>query len=944
MGTLADELKTYYGLADRIANGEEVPDDELSHYGTKRHSGRYPWGSGEDPYQHSIDFLGRVKEMRQKGMKDTEIAEQLGLNSTELRTEIGLCNEERKLHQIKAANDMRADKKSTSEIARYFGVNESTVRGWFDQQERSRIGRAKETAEQIKKIVDEKGMVDISSGDVELGISKERLRQAVYLLESEGYNVYKGGIPQVTNPGQQTTQKVLCKPGVEHKEIYNYDKVGTLQEYHLEDGGTKLRKLEYPASMDSKRLMIRYAEDGGLENDGLIQIRPGVKDLSLDGSRYSQVRILVDGSHYLKGMCVYGDPKDFPDGTDVIFNTNKTKDKAKMDVLKKISLDDPNNPFGATIKPNGQNHYIDDDGKEKLGLINKKSEEGDWSDWSNSLPSQFLSKQNESLVKRQLKQALDDRKAELDEINAITNPTVRKHYLDSFADDCDSAAADLKAAALPGQKYHVIIPANTLKDNEVYAPNYENGTQLALIRYPHGGTFEIPIVTVNNKNKQCINMLGSDVGDALCINKTNADRLSGADFDGDTVMAIPTNGSNGIKIKNSDPLPGLVGFDAKERYHEHPGMTYMTKKQTGRQMGEISNLIADMTLQGASRPELERAVRHSMVVIDAAKHKLDYKQSEIDNDIASLKKKYQRHVNPETGEVRYGGASSLITRAKSPDRIAKRQGQGHVNVKGTAWYDPTKPEGALVYTTAKDAYYTKKKVNKRTGEVTEVPATRTISVNKMDNVTDARALLSEHPGKIELLYAGYANTLKSMANNARLQSYGTPGLKYSAQAAKEYAPEVFSLTSKLNTALKNAPKERQALRIANLEVNAVKATTDDKDAIRKASQRAIVNARATVGSASRKERNINITPREWEAISKGAVSNNVLTKIIANSDPDILRSYATPKTYTEITPAKKAKMFAMKNSGYHYTLAEIAKACGVSVSTVEQQLNPKADN
>lgn len=943
MGTLAEELKTYYGLADRIANGEEIPDDELSHYGTKRHSGRYPWGSGEDPYQHSIDFLGRVKEMRQKGMKDTEIAAELGLNSTELRTEIGLCNEERKLHQIKAANDMRADKKSTSEIARRFGVNESTVRGWFDQQERSRIGLAKETAEGIKKIVDEKGMVDISSADVELGISKERLRQAVYLLESEGYNVYKGGIPQVTNPGQQTTQKVLCKPGVEHKEIYNYDKVGTLYDYHSEDGGKTFRKLEYPASMDSKRLMIRYAEDGGLDNDGLIQVRPGVKDLSLDGSRYSQVRILVDGTHYIKGMCVYGDPKDFPEGTDVIFNTNKTKDKSKMEVLKKIQEDDPMNPFGATIKANGQNHYIDDDGKEKLGLINKKSDEGDWSDWSNSLPSQFLSKQNESLVKRQLKQALEDKKAELDEINAITNPTVRKHYLDSFADDCDSAAADLKAAALPGQKYHVIIPANTLKDNEVYAPNYENGTQLALIRYPHGGTFEIPIVTVNNKNRQCLNMLGSDIGDALCINKTNADRLSGADFDGDTVMAIPTNGPNGIRIKNSDPLPGLVGFDHKEKYHERPGMTYMTKKQTGRQMGEISNLIADMTLQGASRQELERAVKHSMVVIDAAKHKLDYKQSEIDNDIASLKKKYQCHIDPETGKVKYGGASSLITKAKSPDRVLKRQGQAHVNVKGTAWYDPTKPEGSLVYTTAKDAHYTKKKVNKRTGEVTEEDATRTISVNKMDNVNDARQLLSAHPGKIELAYADYANTLKSMANAARLQSYATPGLKYSAQAAKDYAQEVLTLTSKLNTALKNAPKERQALRMANLEVDAVKARTNDKDAIRKASQRAIVNARAAVGSASRKERNIIITPKEWEAISKGAVSNNVLTKIIANSDPDTLREYATPRTYKEITPAKKAKMLAMKNSGYHYTLSEIAKACGVSVSTVERQLNPKDD-
>ena len=26
--------------------------DELMHYGTPRHSGRYPWGSGDRPHQH----------------------------------------------------------------------------------------------------------------------------------------------------------------------------------------------------------------------------------------------------------------------------------------------------------------------------------------------------------------------------------------------------------------------------------------------------------------------------------------------------------------------------------------------------------------------------------------------------------------------------------------------------------------------------------------------------------------------------------------------------------------------------------------------------------------------------------------------------------------------------------------------------------------------------
>ena len=191
--------------------------------------------------------------------------------------------------------------------------------------------------------------------------------------------------------------------------------------------------------------------------------------------------------------------------------------------------------------------------------------------------------------KKQLKLAIADKEAEYDEICSLTNPTVKKTLLQSFADDCDSAAVHLKAAALPGQKYHVIIPVNSLKDNEIYAPNYENGTQLALIRYPHGGTFEIPICTVNNKHAAARKLLGTDIVDAVGINSKVAERLSGADFDGDTVMCIPTNDKAGkVKITSTQALKGLEGFDPKEKYKIPDGDTTTRRmKNTGTQMGSI---------------------------------------------------------------------------------------------------------------------------------------------------------------------------------------------------------------------------------------------------------------------------------------------------------------------------------------------------------------------
>ena len=953
MNRVVEEMKAI--LEDR--------ENYLEHYGIKRRSGRYPWGSGEDPYQHGQDFLGRVDELRKQGFTytdengkkwagDTAIAKSLGLSTTQFRTEIGIARDERRMLQAARAKSLKEDGLGATEIGRQMGINESTVRSLLNEKSDAKMKEAKNTADFIKKQIDERGMIDVGAGtEIELNISKERLNQALYLLEREGYPVYSGGIPQPTNPGQQTTQKVICPPGTPHKDIYNYDQVHSLKEYISRDGGdTYEKKFTYPSSMDSKRLQIRYAEDGGIDKDGIVELRRGVDDLSLGESRYSQVRILVDGTHYIKGMAVYSD--NMPDGVDVIFNTNKTKDKSKMEVLKEIKKD-PDNPFGSTIKDadqGGQYWYIDKKtGEKKLGLINKRADEGDWNDWKDALPSQFLAKQPRPMAKKQLDLAKINKLAEYDEICNLTNPTIKKHLLQKFADECDAAAVHLQAAALPGQKHHVIIPINTLKDNEVYAPNYDNGTKLALIRYPHGGTFEIPILTVNNKNKLGNDIIGNTSSDAIGITKNVADRLSGADFDGDTVMCIPTHDPAGkVKIKSTPPLKGLEGFDPKLEYPARPGMKYMKDPVTGKdstqmQMGVISNLITDMTLGGASQDELARAVRHSMVVIDAGKHKLDYKQSEIDNDIDSLKKKYQRTVLPD-GNIKEGGASTIISRAKGQATVYKRQGTPKINIKGEDWYDPNKPEGSLIYKNADDLYYTVKKTNKRTGESYEITKARTQKSTNMMETDDAYTLLSDprHPNPMEVVYADYANSMKALANRARLEMISTGKIEYDKNAKEIYKNEVKSLEDKLDNALLNKPKEREAIRLTNAEVGKkIKVAEESgeklsKKDIKKLNQQALTKYRQEVGGVSRRERNIDITDKEWEAIQAGAISENKLKKILDNTDIDKLRERATPKATVNLSTAKINQIKSMANS--NYTTKEIADKLGVSPSTVTKYL------
>lgn len=892
-----------------------IEEDILMHYGVKRRSGRYPWGSGDNPYQHGGDFLARVEELQRLGKTEKQIADELHLSTTDLRMQVRVAKHERRALQADRARSLREDGKTLDEIASILGyANDSSVRALLNENTAANKNKAQATAEILKKELAEKGAIDVGTGvERQLGVSTGVLQEALFILETEGYNRYGVGVPQVNDPKKRTITPVISVPEIDQREVYqNLDLVKSVGDYHSTDGGESWDKREYPASIDSSRVKILYGDEGGALKDGVIEIRRGVADLDLGDSHYAQVRILVDGTHYLKGMAMYSD--DMPDGADIVFNTNKHTGTPKMDVLKKIQ-DDPDNPFGALIKANGQSHYIDADGNEKLSAINKLKEEGDWDKMSKNLSSQFLSKQPIQLIKKQLDLTYADAADEFSEICSLNNPTVKRKLLLDFADECDSAAVHLKAAALPRQSTQVILPLNAMKETEIFAPNYRDGEKVVLIRYPHGGTFEIPELTVNNKNPTAVSVLGKNIRDAVGINPKVAERLSGADFDGDQVVVIPTGGR--VKIQSTPALKDLKDFDPKTDYSTEgkTGVRLLTKgAATQRQMGEISNLITDMTLKGATEPEIARAVKHSMVVIDAAKHKLDYRQSEKDNGIAELKKKYQG-FDDETGH--HGGASTLLSRRKQDVEVPERQGSGVI--------DPL--TGKVVYKESGRTY-----VDPRTGKTVAA----TTKVKRILAVDDVRSMSS---GTLqEEAYADYANKMKDLANKARLEYKATPTLKRSASAAKAFEPEVNRLMAALKVAQLNAPLEREAQRIANARVKAkVQANNiTDKDEISKIRRAAISDARNSTGASGKRTR-ITISDGEWTAIQSGAISDTTLSEILRYAEPKTVRERATPRRTTQLSDARISRIKAMANSGH--TNAEIAEALGISTSAVSKYLN-----
>ena len=928
----------------------------LSHTGVKRKSGRYEWGSGEHPYQHEPWFMG-WKELYDKGLKDSEIAKHFHMSLKEYRYRKSYAENAEKAAMIAHVKEMRFTRQmSVDAISKKLGISTSTVNKYLDPVTESNIRKTHDLAEALAKSVDQHKYIDIGKGiNVALGVKQTKFEAAIQVLKDRGYRITKFDQPQATNPKQNTHIMVLSAPieGVSEKEaksiaykevMMNKDKIALPYDVHVDSDGKTSQGIYEPSSISSKRIFVRYAEDGGTQRDGSIELRRGVPDIDMNGSRYAQVRIAVDGTHYIKGVAIYSD--DIPDGYDIIVNSNKkrgtpllSKDPDVKQVLKPMERDengnvDMENPFGAQIMAGGQHFYKDKNGKEQLSVINKVNDENKWGDWTSArtLASQVLSKQDKTLAKRQLDLAYAQTYQEYSDIEKITNPVLKAKMLEDFGDTCDKKAEHLKAAALPRQSVKVLIPIPSLKENECYAPDYADGEVLALIRYPHGGKAEIPILINNTRNKQGRNMIGTGSGDGIGINAVAAERLSGADFDGDTVVCIPNKHN---WIKNAPQLEALKDFDTKTAYPGYPGMKRINEQYQQTQMGMVTNLITDMTLKGCSNPdELARAVKYSMVIIDSYKHKLDYKSCFDECRIAELYEKYQK---------KGGGASTIISRASSQDYIPDYDRKG---------IDPETGERTYHYTNKRNIEFVNPKTGKKYVKALSPnqegydPNAKlsTIETSKMYTHKDARDLMSVDKYPIEKVYADYANSMKALANKARKESLNTGTIEYNTEAAKTYADEVESLKNKVNQSLIQAPLERKAQLVTGYIVDQKlknnperynKKTPDGKKKVKKLRESVIKQQRAILGKA---KPSFDITDREWEAIQAGAVRLGTLKQILQYGDQERIKKLATPKEINMPALSKSNILMAKAMINSKYTLKEVADSFGVSVSTLQRYL------
>ena len=171
----------------------EIENEILMHYGVKRRSGRYPWGSGDNPYQRSGDFLSRVQELKKQGLSEKEIAKAVGVESTtQLRVYTQIAAHERRDLLRAQAQSLRADGKSLNEIAQIMGYNnDSSVRALLNEQTASNKSAARKTADILRDCVERKDVVDVGKGVArELGVSETKFNEALELLALEGYNVY----------------------------------------------------------------------------------------------------------------------------------------------------------------------------------------------------------------------------------------------------------------------------------------------------------------------------------------------------------------------------------------------------------------------------------------------------------------------------------------------------------------------------------------------------------------------------------------------------------------------------------------------------------------------------------------------------------------------------------------------------------------------------------
>jgi DNA-binding NarL/FixJ family response regulator len=938
---------------------DDLPDDELMHYGIKRKSGRYPWGSGETEYSRSRTFQDMVTSLKAQGVSEKDMAKAMGIKPevdprtgkktefsiTQLRDTITVAKEITTQEETHRSVTLRDKGWSVQAIAKELNISEPTVVNRLKNSENAKKTSLLSTADTVRKEFDglEHKIIDIGKGsNIDMGISPERFRASLSLLKAEGYETYNLRVKQ---PGSQnlTNTRVLVPEGTGYSGAMKMvDNIHTMSKWTVNEGRTYLG-IHPPISIDSKRLKVVHLEEGGKDQDGVMYVRRDKPDLSMGKNNYAQVRIAVDGTHYLKGMAIAKD--DMPPGVDIIFHTNKSKNTPLLGengVLKPMKKNkdgtiDQANPFGSAISK--QIISVDKDGKEKVtSALNIIREEGKWDDWGNSLPSQMLAKQPQPFIRSQLAVTQKQTRDTIAELNSITNPVLRRKLLEKEADKIDSDAVDLRAAAMPGQQTKVILPVPKLGRHEIYAPTFETGEKVVLIRYPHAGRFEIPEVTVNNSNRAAKKLLGN-APDAIGIHPKVAERLSGADFDGDTVIVIP-NASG--KIRGYQSLgrsayefeKGLSGFEPQRQYRGKdekgdplPGVKLM--KNTGQEMGKITNLITDMSIQGAKPEHIVRAVRHSMVVIDAEKHGLDYRRSEQENGIAQLRKMYQSGVTKD-GKPKAGGASTLLSRATAKVQIDAQKARlqqhgGPIDpVTGKRMYEP---KGIM-----------KSKFDKKTGTYLDEKVTQKEWIKRLALEDDAHKLVGQN-APVELIYADHVNVMKGIANATRLAAYSIPPSVRNKEAAKVYKPEVDNLLRQLIEAQRLKPLDRVAQRVANenikLALQEDPTLRYDKDRRNKVERQARDAARTNMGL---KKYEMDITDREWDAIQAGAISPTKFREILDGNYVDNKRLFqlALPKTNTVMSSPILSRAKAMLAAGL--TNADIARQLGVSPSSLRAAL------
>lgn len=945
-----------------------------------RGSGRWAWGSGANPNQHNTSIVARYERLKAKGLTKEQIIDGLGIEKTEIRDLEKLSSVRKKCLDHEKVLYLSTQKgMGPATIHKETGIAESTINGWLKNWENTKMAEFEKLATVIKDEVLKRKYVDIGEGtEIRLKTSKETIRAIrTLLVRDHGFESYH---LEAKMPGnnRSVTMDVLCAPGVTKQELKeNRTKVDIVGGYVVDETNTVMG-IKPPVSIDSKRIQVAYDSP----KDGVVEIRRGVPDLQLGDASYAQVRIAVDGSHYIKGMAMYMDDataKKLPPGVDLLVNSNKKEgvplksdDPNAKQVLKPFEEDkveslvqgkkviNEANPFGSAIKTTeqltmAQAYYNDPKtGERKQSAINIVNEQGDWDEWSREVSSQMLSKQSSALAKKQLNITYNEQKLEFENLKNLNNPIVRQNFLNKFADECDSKAVYLKAAGFPRQSSKVLLPFNEIKPHECVCPTLENGTQVVLVRYPHEGKYQIPELVVNNNHPKARKAIGTG-SDAIGISPKTAPILSGADFDGDTVLVIPVGkhlkiqGYNDYKGVSAElkslqefdtkiyKVEGRTGDDLKDKELGLP--VRPTKSERSRNMGVATNLITDMQITGGANvpfSELARATKYAMVVIDSYKHDLDWRQARKDFGIGELHAKYQGKAS--------GGARTIISRAKREKHIPERDEA--LAYQMTPEEKARWAEGEKIYKdTGKTRY------DSKTGKY--VPRMQT--VKELAWETDPYKLTSgrskENPGtQIEAVYAEHSARMKALANAARKEARAIEVPHISRSAAKVYAEEVASLNDKLNKVYQNRPLERIARLVAtetaNAQIKSAGKDNLDRDDVKKIRDRATKAARNRI---SGKRYVPDITDREWEAIQANAYSVDNTKKILAAADNDRVRQLAMPKKSSGLSQQQMRTILAYKHlvvndKNKAMTIADIAKVVGCSASTVSKVLSGKYNN